>query len=80
MESHQDLTSLREDLEKELGFHEAEVKRLNKALEALGTVEIYLQKTPSQSMIPGAGDYADLGPSELVLAIVNSQDKSWTMA
>jgi hypothetical protein len=79
MTAYQGLEQVREQIERDIAFHEKEIARLQKALEATQTVESYLSQDSRQSKFPEARPYADLKPDDLVLAIIESKDKAWTV-
>jgi len=79
MQSSEELRNLREKLESQLSKHESEANRVENALDALKTVETMLHGN-GQASLPGTNGFANLGPKELLLAIVGSQRKYWTLA
>ena len=79
MESQQQLENLRVKLQDELEFHQSEVLRLTKALDALETVEGLLGQDGRQKIIPETDPYSELGPDELVANIIDSSSREWTM-
>ena len=80
MESQQELKALRIRLGDELDFHEKETQRIRKALEAIDEVERLLSQSPTQTTIPETNPYESMGPAELVLTIVNSSGRGWSLA
>lgn len=80
MSSHDELTELRSRLEKEISALSAELQRKQQALSALETVESLLSPSSGQIIIPGTESYEELGPSQIVMRIVESRDKEWSMS
>jgi hypothetical protein len=78
MTAKDDITGLRRRLLGELSSHEAAIQKIKDALEALKTVESLLDDD-QQIIIPGTGSYIELGPEELMLTIIESQDREWTI-
>ena len=79
MDSPQELKALRIRLGDELDLHEKETQRIRKALEAIDEVERLLSQSAVQTTIPETSPYENMGPSELVLAIVNSSPREWSI-
>ena len=78
MTTKDEIVSLRRRLQGELSTHEATIQKIKDALGALKTVESLLEND-QQTIIPGTGPYSDLGPEDLMLTIVGSQDREWTI-
>ena len=78
MTTKDEIQSLRRRLLGELSTHKTAIQKISDALEALKTVE-HLLENDQQIVIPGTGDYANLGPGELVLTIIEGQDREWTI-
>jgi len=79
MESKQELSNIRIKLQNEMDFHKKEMNRISEALKALDTVESLLGQNGRQITMPEASPYEHLGPDELVLTVLNSSGREWTM-
>lgn len=80
MESAEELRGLRTRLQDQLDSHQREARRITDALKALETVESLLREDPKQTTLPQVNPYESLGGTDLVLRIVSSSSRPWTMS
>ncbi|MCX5770126.1 MAG: hypothetical protein NTZ09_07635 [Candidatus Hydrogenedentes bacterium] len=77
-DSIQELKSLKANLENEIEGHRKEIARLTEVIAAIEKVEALLRRE-KQATIPAINPYENIGPSEIVQAVVNSSSSEWSL-
>ena len=79
MTTKDEIENIRRRLMGELAKHQEAIQQIKGALDALNLVGGLLE-SELQVNLPGAGPYANLGPEELALRIIGSEDREWSIS
>jgi hypothetical protein len=80
MDSRNDLDGLEMQLERDLGMLKGEVERVSRELKTVQEAKKLLSRMAGQQKTPEMRIYRNMGPTEIVLRVVNSPEGRWSIA
>jgi hypothetical protein len=80
MNSLHDLDDLEMQLERDLELVKTEVERISRELKSVQEVKRLLSRTTNEAKTPEVRLYRNMGPTEIVLSVVNSPERRWSIA